>query len=644
MKKSHYLFIGNLDKYKSQDKDKREKQLKRLLSQCESYFNTELSVAHPQGSSTFMAFAELNLALAYLLTEDEKYLVEAKRWMLCVCGYEKWGHAHLVNVDLSASWNLFGLSLTYDWLYDVLDDSTRSIIKDKIALQAEILCNYAKENDKSGWVVQYLQNHNWINFTGLAAAGYALKNDEYIQMSKDDFDKVYPLLSEDGSDYEGVVYWRYGAMWLFIYAHLLKTEENIDKFSDTKFLENTFYYRLYQSAPDLSRQLNFGDTHDTHSGHPACIYRLVAKEYKNETAQYLASYVIDNLLEEEAKMSKVKPGILPEAFLEYLFFDPSVAETNVNTLPLFRYFPDLGLVSLRNSWDKDAKVFSYKCGYPGGKKQWLSMGLMKEKTGIEYRGLSHNHPDHLSYIIVNGDKYFNSEDGYNRNIMEYHHSSLLVDDRLCDVHNVNDVYLQSFLERVKDSELDLHSENEDYKGEISNLKFENNLLSFNSDAHGLYPKDLEMEKVERKVISDNKDFVAFVDSFESRIPHNYSCLCNTNERAVAVSNDTTIKNCLKYNYPETKMNYYVITIEGNEIDYSLTSHCACHSVTSVMTTQEPDKVCCVDIQSLKHSNNKKSKKFKMVELITYTDNLKITCDDGELRVNDYLICRTDEAN
>jgi len=637
MEKSHYLFIGNLNNYKN--KKTRTKQLKRLLVQCELYFKTELSVTHPKGSSTYMAFAELNLALAYLLTEDEKYLKEAKRWILCICGYEKWGHAHLVNVDLSASWNLFGLSLAYNWLYDVLDENTRIIAKDKITLQSDILCTYAKENNQDGWVVHYLQNHNWINFTGLAAAGYALGNQEYIEMAKSNFDIVYPLLSEDGSDYEGVVYWRYGAMWLFIYAHLLKCEEKIDLFKENKFLKNTFYYRVYQSAPDLSRQINFGDTHDTHSGHPACIYRLIAKEYKNEVAQYYASYVIDNLLKEEDEKSKVKPGILPEAFLEYLFFDPNIAETSVKVLPLFKFFPDLGLVSIRSSWKKDAKVFSYKCGYPGGKKQWLTLGKMKEETGIEYRGLSHNHPDHLSYIIVNGDKYFTSEDGYNRNIMASHHSSLLVDDRLCEVHNVNDVYLKSFLERVKNSDCDIHKENEAYKGEIKNLKYENNLLTFNSEAHNLYPKELQLKKVERRVICDNKDFVAFVDSFESDTAHIYSCLCNTNEKALAVTNDTEIKNCLKYHYPETQMCYYIIPIEENTNNNPFLPTFATYSITSVMTTQEPDKVCHSDIQSLKHETKQKFKKYKMVELITYKDNLKITFNNDELKVGNFLLYR-----
>ena len=627
MSQPHYIFLGDLDNYLEQSKS-RNKELKRLLTQCETYFTVKLTAEHPNGSSTYMAFAELNLALAYLLTKDEKYAKEAKRWMLCVCGYKKWGHAHLVNVDLSASWNLFGLSITYNWLSDVLSSEEKKIIHDKIALQAEILYTYAKEHQQAGWAVQFLQNHNWINFTGLAAAGYALKNDLYIKTSKEDFAQVYNLLTEDGSDYEGVVYWRYGAMWLFIYAHLLKTEENINYFEKCQFLRNTFYYRLYQSAPDLSRQLNFGDCHDTHSGHPACVYRLVAKEYKDTYAQYLGSFVINSLLEEEASMSKVKPGILPEAFLEYLWYDPTVKETSVETLPVYKYFPDLGLVSLRSDWTPNAKVFTYKCGYPGGKKQWLQMGAMKDKDGVERRGLSHNHPDHLSYVIVNGKNYFTAEDGYNRNIMEYHHSSLLVDGRLCDKHDVNDVYLSSFKEREKNS----LQKNDDYFGEISNVKYENGLLSFMSDAHRFYPLDLQMKEVSRFVVSDGKSFVAFIDTFDSDKEHLYSALCNTYEVPKAIDGVNS------YEYPDTAMFYHVLPLSTTETECpQIEKKLQVHEVVSVMTTQEPDKVCKVTMQSLSHTSKTPVKKVKMLEVISFSNDVKIEIDGEKVTIGNYCI-------
>lgn len=630
MHTSHYLFIGDINRYREAKNTDHQGEFERLITQSKTYFGTKLSKDHPLGSSTFMAFAELNLSLSYLLTNDVAYLTEAKRWITALCGYEKWGHSHMVNVDLSASWNLFGLALCYDWLRDDLDPSFVKMMEDKLKLQAHVLSNWAIENSDKSWAVEYLQNHNWINFTGLAAAGYALKNTTYINMSKENFAKVFPLLNDDGSDYEGVVYWRYGAMWLYMYAALLKAEEGFDYFEKSKFLHNTFYYRLYQSAPDLSRQVNFGDCHDTHSGHPACIYRLVAKEYHDGIAQTYASYILDNFLEDEINMSKVKPGIGPEAFLEYIWYDSQVKEEKLETLPLFKEFPDLGLITLRSSWKDDAKVFSYKCGYPGGKKQWLDLGKMKEKTGIEYRCLSHNHPDHLSYIIINGNTYFTAEDGYNREIMEYHHSSLLVDGKLCDVHGVNDVYIDSFKKRVAEVKPQnneaLRKLNESYKAEITDLSYADGLLSFHSSATALYPLDLQMKEVSRFVVSDNATFIAFFDVFDSAVAHTYSALCNTYEKAIQEEGTFT------YDYKKSGISYHVVPLDG-----AVSSQQRDYCVSSVMTTQEPDKKCSVNLQNLSHTSQKPSKHFELCEVFCFDKNLKVTHTDNHVQIGNYII-------
>ncbi|UKI50325.1 MAG: hypothetical protein L6U99_02480 [Clostridium sp.] len=69
------------------------------------------------------------------------------------------------------------------------------------------------------------KNHNWINMTGLAACGYAIKDEfpkalSYIEIAEKDISTVFDCLADDGSDYEGVTYWRYGVLWLMIYADL----------------------------------------------------------------------------------------------------------------------------------------------------------------------------------------------------------------------------------------------------------------------------------------------------------------------------------------------------------------------------------------------------------------------------------------
>ena len=48
-------------------------------------------------------------------------------------------------------------------------------MSDKIRHHAQIMLDYRRETYGKGWSTNFYQNHNWINMTGLAAAGYACK-------------------------------------------------------------------------------------------------------------------------------------------------------------------------------------------------------------------------------------------------------------------------------------------------------------------------------------------------------------------------------------------------------------------------------------------------------------------------------------
>lgn len=384
---SKLIFIGDLEPYRQQIHTLRRRQYERLLEQADSYRTMELPAQHPKKSTIYMGIAILNLALAYRLSGEEKYLREARRFINTVLGYEKWGNAHLVNVDLSASWILFGLSVGYDWLCPALAPEERDRILTKIRHHARIIYEYRRRTCGSGWSTNFYQNHNWINMTGLAAAGYLLGEPAYTREAKEDMERVYSLLAEDGSNYEGVVYWRYGGMWLFVYAHLLKIQEGIDHFRTNPYLRNTFYYRLYQSCGDFSQQLNYGDCHDRHSGHPACVYYKAAAEYRDGYAQKMGDLVIREFLREEDELSQVKPGILLEAVFEFLWYDPTVEQRDFDDLPLTRYFPDLGLLSIRSSWQRDARVMTIKCGAPGGAKQWKEGWKIRRQERLPPRNL-----------------------------------------------------------------------------------------------------------------------------------------------------------------------------------------------------------------------------------------------------------------
>lgn len=619
------VFIGDLSRYQAEITGKRKKQYERLLAQADRYQAVELPAVHPKESTTYMGIAIVNLALAYRLSGKEQYLQDAKRFMNAVLSYEKWGNAHLVNVDLSASWILFGLSLGYDWLKPCLSEEEKKRVSQKIIHHAGIIYEYKKDTYGQGWSTNFYQNHNWINMTGLAAAGYALEGEYegasvYTEEAKKNFARVFSYLAEDGSNYEGVPYWRYGGMWLFVYAHLLKIQEGTDYFKSSSYLKNTFYYRLYQSCGDLKQQLNFGDSHDRYSGHAACVYYKTAAEYGDGFAQTFGNLVTDEFLMEEAANSKIKPGILPEAAFEFLWYDPEVQEKELSLLPKVRYFEDLGLLSIRENWNRDSRVFTMKCGYPGGKKQWMTGFKLLREEGLNCLSLSHHHPDNLSYIFASGSEYLTCEDGYNRNIMPDNHNVILADGMFTDVSDVNDVYVKSLKMRME-QEGEAFNEME-YGGTVTHMEEDGSVVIYRGETAGIYPKALEMKEVSRLLFTDGLSFWIFADVCRSEKPHRYQLISNTDRKAEEVGKN-------RFRYPMDTGDIYYRVFSDKEIEAKQYGQ----EVVSVMTTQEPDKVCKTSIETLALESASMEKEQIFFECFTFEEEgAEVLWADGTLTV------------
>ncbi|ADL02747.1 DUF4962 domain-containing protein [Lacrimispora saccharolytica] len=638
---SNLVFIGDLGPYKEQIRGVRKKQYQRLLQQADRYEAYQLPEHHPKESTTYLGVAIMNLALAYSLSGEDKYLFQAKRFMGAVLSYEQWGNAHLVNVDLSASWILFGLSLGYDWLKPFLGEEEKEKILAKIRHHADLMYQYKLDTYGHGWSTSYYQNHNWINMTGLAAAGYALSESydkavQYTEEAKKNFGRVFSLLADDGSNYEGVPYWRYGGMWLFVYAHLLKVQEGLDYFQTSNYLKNTFYYRLYQSCGDLEQQMNFGDSHDRHSGHAPCVYYKAAAEYGDGFAQTFANLVLDEFLMAEAEKSKIKPGILPEAAFEFLWYDPQVTEKPLSLLPKVRYFEDLGLLSIREDWSRRSKVLTIKCGCPGGRKQWMNGWNLYRREGLDCLSLSHHHSDNLSYIFARGSEYLTCEDGYNRNLMPDNHNVILVDNQYTDAENVNDIYMSSAQKRLEKDPF--YPMEEKYRGDVVFLELDDTMVIYKGETSGIYPEALGMKEVSRLLFTDQLFFFLFVDVCVSDRDHIYRIISNTDMPAQK-QNDHT------YYYPmETGGITYTVFS-----DQEISSDQYTQEIVSVMTSQEPDKLCRTFINTLSFQSAAPTKKQTLIQCFTFDGmNTEITFKGENLHIRhgdkDYQLIFGNEMN
>lgn len=600
MERSYVFIPRGFEKLREEIQTIRRPMFKRLYEQCELYKKEVLPEEHPLKSITYYGMAAANLSMAYKLTGQKQYLEEAKRWIFQGIAYEHWGRAVKVDVDLSAAWLLFGYSLCYNWIKESLTEDESIRLRDKLLLQGQRMYKYAVENEGKSWVAQYWQNHNWIDYTGLAMAGYVLKDEcpevtAWIDKARENMRFVFTLLSDDGSDYEGVVYWRYGVIWLLLYSELLRDRENIDFFKESDFLRNTFFYRLYQAAPNLEEIVNFGDCHDRRSGHSIAMYYKFASEYNIGHAQWLANEVSRGIIWREAYESGIKPGILPEAFLELLWYNPDIKPESIENLPCTRYFPDLGLISTRSGWDKDAVLLSFKAAPGGGHKQWKKSFELDEKTGWSTRGTGHHHPDSNSFILMGYDNYLVIDEGYNKHKLALDHNVVLVDNQgyINEEVNTNDAYKGMPF---------------DAQAKIEAFACCDDFVYMVGEASKLYKRPLKLNKYERSIIGTGRGYYIIQDELKSDLEHTYTWLMHSDAQA-----ENTDSKTFEVRNGKARLNILNLTAIDN-IHYNKIT-----KVTANPTSQEPTLIIEQNMKTLCIENKKPLKDMRFLNVLAVSN-------------------------
>lgn len=589
------LFIGSdVEALRSERYSARRPQFARLIEECERTRPTRFSVLPPNESTTWAGIGSMNRSLLYLLTNDPNDLLEAERWIDGAITWKDWGNAHLVNVDLSAAWILWGLSLSYDWLKDDMDPALRVRLRDKLTHHSRIMHEYITENRGSSWVPKYWQNHNWIDYNGLATAGYALRDEVpeaqvWVDEARANFDIVFKGMPDDGSNYEGAVYWRYGVPWLLSYAHLLREREGIDHYATSDFLKNTFWYRLYQSTPNLEEAFNFGDAHDTRSSTSAMMYMKLASEYGLGEAQFMAEHAVAHRYREQYE-SAIKPGILPEAGLEYLWFNPAVEpSTDLSHLPLSHFFPDLGLLAIRDSWERDAVMVSVKCGFPGGRRQWEQSWDYHRETGIEYRSLSHQHADNGAILLNAYGSYLMVDDGYNRTIHANEHSVVTVAGRGYRNEGRNDIF---------------EGIGEDDVAVLNEVAIDGSFFVFDGDTARCYVEDLGISKCQRIIGSNGNRYFIVFDGLAASQAHNYEWNLQAASAPAIAGGHVSYLNSL------AGMDLVSLAPKPHHISNKVTT------VRAIYTTQEPEKFHEAVMNTLVIENTEPAKDVNFLTAIT----------------------------
>ena len=287
--------------------------------------------------------------------------------------------------DLDAGWLLHGLSLAYTWLGRRLPSWPTGCCGTSWCCRAAAVRVRGRVRGRLVVVVVLAEPQLDLLHGSGRRPGTRSARTEWTERAKENFATVIDLLPDDGSHNEGVVYWRYGVPWLATLPGSAAGPEGIDWWDRCGFLANTFSYRLHQTAPGFDATSTTATATTGAAGTASrCTtssppqYRIARGAVAGRSGGRAASSGA------RRTQSGVKPGVMPEAYLELLWYDDSVpADAAHGATPLSAFFPDLGLVTARTGWDDEATMVSFKAAPGGGHKAWETSHRLDRERGWE---------------------------------------------------------------------------------------------------------------------------------------------------------------------------------------------------------------------------------------------------------------------
>lgn len=368
-------------------------------------------------SQNNVAFAIVEVSLAYAVDRQPRYLTAAKAWTLAAIDYEPWGYTYnKPNTDLAAGHLLYATGWAYDLLYDDFSSAERARIRASLERHANLV--YEAFAPAPGRKHVFTQNHDFIPTAGLAVAALALMGESkdaerWAVLARAHHHRAGQLLSPDGYYYEGFEYWIFSSPWL---VHFLDAWEHAtgESLWNRDLFRNWKTYLAHTLLPDGQSVVDFGDIWEgalTRAKRGADYDRV----YPGGTLQsnFNVLYrVAARLGDPEAQAVAERYAAFGHSNLEeywtLLWRDPGLRATTIDALPLAHHFQDSGLVYSRTSWGKDATVMAFKAGPPEGHRVTTLLPMAPEWR----LDSGHSHPDAGSFIIWAHGRYLTGDTGY----------------------------------------------------------------------------------------------------------------------------------------------------------------------------------------------------------------------------------------
>ncbi len=196
------------------------------------------------------------LSYMYHYTGDVRYAKRAEQEMIAVTKFSDWGPKHFLDVGEMTT----ALAIGYDWLYNVLPESSRTAIAEAIAEKGLGAADSKKHFYRS------TNNWNSVCNAGLTMGAVAVA-DRYPELAKAHIAKslksnhlAMPAYGPDGVYPEGYSYWGYGTWYQVLMIESLRSAEidteGLERYPG--FIESARFMDYMQSYDN--RVYNFSDS------------------------------------------------------------------------------------------------------------------------------------------------------------------------------------------------------------------------------------------------------------------------------------------------------------------------------------------------------------------------------------------------
>lgn len=305
------------------------------------------------------------LSMAYRLTGALRYAERAREEMLAAAAFPTWNPDHFLDVaEMSTA-----LAIGYDWLFEILSDEDRRIIRTALIEKG---LKPGLEIYPEGFA-QKINNWNFVCNGGMIMAALAIADEEpglaqeVLNRALESLPVGLESYAPEGAWFEGPSYWMYGTNYLAMLISSLESALGTDYgLSASHGLKNSGHFYLSSIGPS-GNFFNYSDCRLSPMGPTPALFWLARAYDEPFFAQAerrgISAYI------NELNANKFGKG---EDYYYYRFYPLEIAWYDARStesesmVRLDSYFRGLNdVVYFRTSWEEDAFFIGLKAGQNG---------------------------------------------------------------------------------------------------------------------------------------------------------------------------------------------------------------------------------------------------------------------------------------